>query len=1192
MATASDFKVKKGLQVAGGDLNLGNAQHAVIQVDPVAGTNAVGKNLVISSGEGTGSGASGSIQLATAAISQNGSTAVNTTLTSHLVVSSAGITTLTAGGNLDIGAHNLRANSLTADGLAVGNVVFTGANGLLTTDSDMTFVTDTLTVTKLGAFEATGAINFDSENMTNVDIDSGTIDGSTIATSNITVGSGKTLDVSGGTLTLATDQISGNAVEGGTIAATTITGLTTAGITASANIDIGTYDLRAATITADTMTAGGVAFYGTAGLLAYDSDITFATETLTVTKLGAFEATGAIDFSDENMTNVDIDSGAIDGTIIGASATAAGSFGAIVGTTITGSNILSIDSTTESTSTVTGSIHTDGGLGVAKDAHFGNDLSLKSESALLTMGADDDVHLRHIPDEGIQIMPYPTTVAGNTALEIKSSADDVDSSKLRFTKDRGTNTADNDAIGKILFYSDDDANNMTHYGTIRSVVADATNADEVGAIQMRPIVPTAAGAVGIIDGLTVAGRTNINDGIVVSVGGNNFGNTYTTQYGQSRVGGSTISLFQWEATDGDRHGQTNTAAGGGSNSLATTVPAINIGGGIIPHTFSAVGQGSTAGDYISNLYINGSGYSEGRITTLSATTDGSAHLGLGAAMVIETVDDANFGGYYLTRDRGNNTTYSWTNVNSGGESLQDATWAMGWQTGGTDLVFGHRAQGYDDCAISANNPLTNTQALNIMNLTTTGHMTLRKSQAQLRLTGTSNPYYTALRASGSIDSNDIYTLPTDFPTTSGYVLKSTDAGIMSWAAESSGGTADSVLADDIDAGNAQVDIETTDAHTINIGASTSGSTDTSDINIATGGTRTLTLGKADTTLDINSATTTHDAATSHTLTAPVSAVAATTSHTITSPLTAITATTSVTATTPLFSIESSATSKPVLQIKNTHDGTTAGELKFVSDDGAAGADGDDIGTISFYADNSAQEQTVFASIVAEVSESLDTDEAGKLSFFVSESNGTTAQLTAGLILEGEHATDGQVDVTIGAGAASTTTIAGDLTVNGATTTISTAQLTVEDSLITVAKGNDTLANAGGAGIEIEATGGTNPSFTYQHTPTAWESNIDMNLASGKSYKINDVSILTATTLNSSVETSGLTEVGALNAGSITSGFGSIDVGTDAITTTGLISGGSLDIDHVLINGTVSSRNEVEHGHSSGRSKVTRFVRVH
>ncbi len=50
-------------------------------------------------------------------------------------------------------------------------------------------------------------------------------------------------------------------------------------------------------------------------------------------------------------------------------------------------------------------------------------------------------------------------------------------------------------------------------------------------------------------------------------------------------------------------------------------------------------------------------------------------------------------------------------------------------------------------------------------------------------------------------------------------------------------------------------------------------------------------------------------------------------------------------------------------------------------------------------------------------------------------------------------------------------------------------------------------------------------------------------------------------------TTAATTVGALNSGSITSGFGSIDTGSSTITTTGLISGGSLDIDDVIINGT-------------------------
>ena len=118
---------------------------------------------------------------------------------------------------------------------------------------------------------------------------------------------------------------------------------------------------------------------------------------------------------------------------------------------------------------------------------------------------------------------------------------------------------------------------------------------------------------------------------------------------------------------------------------------------------------------------------------------------------------------------------------------------------------------------------------------------------------------------------------------------------------------------------------------------------------------------------------------------------------------------------------------PLVIIKNTTNDANGARLQFVKDKGAAGADGDDIGVIEFVGDDSAQTQTTFAKIVAEVSEADNTDEAGKLSLFVAESDGTTTELTAGLVLEGEHSTNGEVDVTIGAGSASTTTIAGTLT---------------------------------------------------------------------------------------------------------------------------------------------------------------------
>ena len=82
------------------------------------------------------------------------------------------------------------------------------------------------------------------------------------------------------------------------------------------------------------------------------------------------------------------------------------------------------------------------------------------------------------------------------------------------------------------------------------------------------------------------------------------------------------------------------------------------------------------------------------------------------------------------------------------------------------------------------------------------------------------------------------------------------------------------------------------------------------------------------------------------------------------------------------------------------------------------------------------------------------------------------------------------------------------------------------------------------------------------------------VADGDGVLINDAGTMRMTSVDTlstymsgkSVGGTGIVTTGALDAGSITSGFGTIDTGASAITTTGLISGGSLDIDSVLING--------------------------
>ena len=162
---------------------------------------------------------------------------------------------------------------------------------------------------------------------------------------------------------------------------------------------------------------------------------------------------------------------------------------------------------------------------------------------------------------------------------------------------------------------------------------------------------------------------------------------------------------------------------------------------------------------------------------------------------------------------------------------------------------------------------------------------------------------------------------------------------------------------------------------------------------------------------------------------------------------------------------------------------------------------------------------------------------------------------------------------------------GDLVITGSSNTIGHAD---DTDLLTIASGTFTVAGTTiTTGLTIGGTGVTSTASELNIldgvTSTATELNIldgdtsatSTTLAAADRIVVNDAGTMKQLAL-SDLETfmedaldtgTNLTTVGALNAGSITSGFGTIDTGSSAITTTGLISGGSLDIDDVLINGT-------------------------
>jgi len=129
-----------------------------------------------------------------------------------------------------------------------------------------------------------------------------------------------------------------------------------------------------------------------------------------------------------------------------------------------------------------------------------------------------------------------------------------------------------------------------------------------------------------------------------------------------------------------------------------------------------------------------------------------------------------------------------------------------------------------------------------------------------------------------------------------------------------------------------------------------------------------------------------------------------------------------------IAVTSTTTLKPILTLANNTNDATSAELKIKNLRGGsnAGVANDDAGRITFWANDAANNNQQFGEILAEASDVTSGGEEGKLSLLVAEYDGSN---TAGLVITGQG-TDGIVNVDLGAGTTSTTTIAGTATING------------------------------------------------------------------------------------------------------------------------------------------------------------------
>ena len=172
---------------------------------------------------------------------------------------------------------------------------------------------------------------------------------------------------------------------------------------------------------------------------------------------------------------------------------------------------------------------------------------------------------------------------------------------------------------------------------------------------------------------------------------------------------------------------------------------------------------------------------------------------------------------------------------------------------------------------------------------------------------------------------------------------------------------------------------------------------------------------------------------------------------------------------------------------------------------------------------------------------VDTTTTGTPSVWASLTTGTlsiAAGLTTGTV---NIAASGTSVNTVNLGNANTTVVVnGDLTVKGTTTTVDTQTLKVLDKNIEM--GNvavPTNITADGGGITLLAGAGVDKTIIWDNANKNWTSSEDWNLPTGKVFKINNVSMLSATALGSTVVGSSLTSVGTITSGTWSGSFGAV-----------------------------------------------------
>ena len=289
-----------------------------------------------------------------------------------------------------------------------------------------------------------------------------------------------------------------------------------------------------------------------------------------------------------------------------------------------------------------------------------------------------------------------------------------------------------------------------------------------------------------------------------------------------------------------------------------------------------------------------------------------------------------------------------------------------------------------------------------------------------------------------------------------------------------------------------------------------------------------------------------------------------------------------------------------LLVRNIGNNATAGTLRLENTRGGGdGQPSDTTGIIYFYGNNDrtsgGPESVKFGEIICESADIVDGEEAGEMSFKIP----THPSLTTGLFLSGGSNVDGEIDVTVGAGAASVTTIAGTLTMGSTAAMTNAGLLSVANQSNITGLGTITSGTWTGTAVadtyvanDLTISGGTvNNSIIGGSTPaaitgTTIDANTDFTV--GSTVITDDSIVMTPST--SDTVTIAAAANGALNITTVDNAAAAANIAITADGTTEL-AGTTVTLDSAgAITFEAHGSSTIEVGKTSGTIEVVDLVK--